>query len=60
MKERYRSYIAFDGSQYVYNITTSFDPLAETGTFEELDDFETFVPYLKTLIAALDLPHPDW
>ena len=60
VKERYRSYMAFDGRQYVYNITTSFDPLAETGTFEELDDFETFVPYLNTLIAALDLPHPDW
>ena len=60
VKERYLSYMAFDGRQYVYNITTSFDPLAETGTFDELDDFETFMPYLNTLIAALDLPHPDW
>ena len=60
VQERYLSYMAFDGSRYVYNITTSFDPLAETGTFDELDDFETFVPYLNTLVTALNLPHPDW
>ncbi len=60
VQERYLSYMAFDGSRYVYNITTSFDPPAETGTFEELADFETFVPYLDSLVAALNLPHPDW
>lgn len=60
VKERYLSYMAFDGRQYVYNITTSFDSSAETGTFEELDDFETFAPYLNSLVAELNLPHPDW
>ena len=59
VQERYLSYMAFDGSRYLYNITTSFDPPSETGTFEELADFETFVPYFSTLVAALDLPHAD-
>lgn len=60
VEERYISFMAFDGSRYVYNITTSFDPLAETGTFETLADFEVFVPYLSTVVAELDLPHSDW
>ena len=56
IQERYISYMAFDGSQYLYIITTSFDPPAETGTFDSLADFETFEPYLRTIVAGLNLP----
>lgn len=58
--ERYASYIAFDGFQYLYIITTGFDPLAESSSFEDLNSLEQFLPYLKTIVEDLNLPHPRW
>jgi hypothetical protein len=58
--ERYVSYMAFDGSRYLYIITTSFDPAAATSKFETLADLEQFEPHLNAIVANLNLPHPDW
>ncbi|NEP16257.1 MAG: hypothetical protein F6J97_05050, partial [Leptolyngbya sp. SIO4C1] len=58
--ERYISYIMFDSAQYLYIITTSYDPLAESGTFTDLASLEQFAPHLATIVDNLDLPHRDW
>jgi hypothetical protein len=60
IQERYVSYMAFDGSKYLYIIVTSYDPAAETNKFDDLVSLERFLPNLKAIVADLNLPHPDW
>ncbi|NJM99399.1 MAG: hypothetical protein HC800_21695 [Phormidesmis sp. RL_2_1] len=58
--ERYVGYIAYNGNQHLYFITTGYDPLAESSTFAKLASLEQFEPYLKSVVEGLHLPHPNW
>jgi hypothetical protein len=55
VREQYRSYFAFDGSN-LYVIATSFDPGAVTTTFKNLANFQIFDPHLMQIVADLKLP----
>ena len=55
VRERYVSYLAFDGSETVYIVTTCFDPAAATGKFARLSHLEQFQPHLRRIVETLKL-----
>ncbi|UBF26585.1 hypothetical protein K9N68_00805 [Kovacikia minuta CCNUW1] len=55
VQEQRLGYVAFDG-RILYVITTAFDPDAGRGSFGKLEDLQRFEPYLKSVVAHLQLP----
>ncbi|MGA7937929.1 MAG: hypothetical protein WCA35_30550 [Kovacikia sp.] len=55
VQEQRLGYIAFDG-RILYVITTAFEPDLGGASFGKLEDLQRFEPYLKGIIARLQVP----